>query len=110
MDRDEAARLMGMKPAEVLEVEVTADGHVVTTHDGVRTLLPGPAAAGVVDEQPVSEPEPEPIGDEVPDGSAKDVLAWVGEDSDRAIRALEAEGRREPPRKVLMGQLEKVVG
>ena len=113
MDRVEAARLMGMKVSEVIDVEETANVIVVTTHDGVRTRLPGTGVVVAVDELPAGEPaedDDEPDGDDVPDGSAKEVLAWVGEDSDRAIRALEAEERRESPRKVLMGQLEKVVG
>lgn len=34
-----AARLLGMKPSEIRAVEETADGTVVTTHDGVRTQV-----------------------------------------------------------------------
>ena len=117
MDRFEAARVMGMKPAEVLEVEQTADGVVVTTHDGVRTLLPGPAVkvvelntGGEWTDITAHVSDPKPAGDEVPDGSAKDVLAWVGDDSERALRALVAEQEKDTPRKVLVRDLEKLLG
>lgn len=39
--------------------------------------------------QESTETAPEPQG--VPDGPAAEVLAWVGEDKDRAAEALEAE-------------------
>ncbi|MGH3369604.1 MAG: hypothetical protein ACRDPR_06355 [Nocardioidaceae bacterium] len=112
MDRAEAARVMGMKLTEVVEVEETADGHVVTTHDGVRTVFPAPVPAVAAPEVPASEPvrEQEPAGGEVPDGSAKDVLAWVGDDSDRALQALVREQEKDAPRKVLVRDLEKLLG
>lgn len=43
--------------------------------------------------------------DEVPEGSVAQVLAWVGDDSDRARRALEAEQERPTPRQTLVAQL-----
>jgi hypothetical protein len=108
MDRFEAARVMGMKPSEVVEVEQYAGGVVVTTHDGVKSvLIDGQVLAYV---PPPVEPEPVPDGDEVPDGSAKDVLAWVGDDPERALQAFEAEDVKESPRKVLLATLEKLVG
>lgn len=110
MDRVEAARVMGMKLTEVVDLEETADGVVVTTHDGIKTLLPGPKRVEVANDQDEPEPEQTPDGNEVPDGSAKDVLAWVGDDSERALRALVAEQDKDAPRKVLVGQLEKLLG
>lgn len=63
------------------------------------------------DEPSTADAEPdEADGDEVPDGTAKEVLAWVGSDPDRARRALQAEQQREDPRSGLTGALEKVVG
>lgn len=47
-------------------------------------------------------------GDGVPDGSAKDVLGWVGDDRARAALALQAESRRDKPRSTLVADLEKV--
>jgi hypothetical protein len=57
-------------------------------------------------------PAPAP-GDEPPveldvDGTAADVLAWVGEDPERAAEALEAEQAKDKPRSTLVKQLEKL--
>lgn len=41
----------------------------------------------------------------VPNGTVPDVLAWVGDDSDRARAALDAENRRTHPRQSLIEQL-----
>ncbi len=66
-----------------------------------------------------ADPEPEP-GDDGPgadgdppaemdiDGTAKEVLAWVGDDPDRAAEALAAEQEKESPRSTLVKQLEKL--
>jgi hypothetical protein len=42
------------------------------------------------------------------DGTAADVLAWVGEDPDRAEEALAAEQAKDKPRSTLVKQLEKL--
>jgi hypothetical protein len=42
------------------------------------------------------------------DGTAADVLAWVGEDPDRAEEALAAEQAKDRPRSTLVKQLEKL--
>lgn len=42
------------------------------------------------------------------DGTAADVLAWVGEDPERAEEALEAEQAKDKPRSTLVKQLEKL--
>lgn len=118
MDRFEAARVMGMKPTEVIDLEQTRDGVVVTTHDGIKTLLPELNLDGtwtditehVSDPEPEPEPDPTPSGDEVPDGAAKDVLAWVGDDQERALQALVGEQAKDAPRKVLVRDLEKLLG
>lgn len=46
----------------------------------------------------------------VPDGTVTDVLAWVGDDSARAQRALDAERARDLPRTTLVTELEKRAG
>lgn len=53
----------------------------------------GPRAAVKASEEPKApEPVEEPKSPEdVPDGPAAEILAWVGEDSARAQRALDAE-------------------
>lgn len=108
---------------------------VVETHDGKRVLLtpddddgatytvtpwdgsmPG---APVLDGEAVlvGEAGPELVFrtddgavdlSEVPDGSAEVVLAWVGEDKNRAARALAAEQAREKPRSGVVGPLDKL--
>lgn len=45
----------------------------------------------------------------VPDGTASDVLAWVGDDPNRARAALDAERRRTNPRQSLVAQLNQKV-
>jgi hypothetical protein len=52
---------------------------------------------------------PPPV-DEVPDGTAEQVLAWVDGDPDRAARAIDAEQSRDKPRSVLLANLRKVAG
>lgn len=48
--------------------------------------------------------------DYVPDGSATDVLDWVGGDLERAARALAAEQDAAKPRSTLVDQLTKLLG
>jgi hypothetical protein len=109
------------------------DGRRVLVSDdgGWYTLDDHPAAAqlrpweGSSDEPtpshdpPADEPGEEPDGDSesidtdgdgVPDGSSAAVLRWVGDDHDRAARALLVEQERETPRKTLMGELQKRSG
>lgn len=45
---------------------------------------------------------------EPPDGTKDDVLAWVGDDRQRAEQALEAEHRRDKPRTTLVDALGRV--
>lgn len=49
-------------------------------------------------------------GDGVPDGSAAEVLDWVGDDADRAGAALVVETARDKPRSTLIASLEKLTG
>lgn len=51
---------------------------------------------------------PEPDPDVVPDGTADEVLAWVGDDQTRAAEALDAENTREKPRSTLAAKLAKI--
>ena len=46
--------------------------------------------------------------DTVPEGTVKEILAWVGDNKDRAILALEAENVKESPRKGLVSSLEEL--
>jgi hypothetical protein len=70
--------------------------------------------ACVLGECSIPEHQAVPVGDTdgdgVPDGAIAEVLEWVGEDHDRAVRALEAEGERPAPRTTLITALQKVTG
>jgi hypothetical protein len=46
----------------------------------------------------------------VPDGPADKVLAWVGDNRDRALQALVAERTADKPRTTLVDQLVKLTG
>ncbi|MBC6458416.1 hypothetical protein [Actinomadura sp. HBU206391] len=118
--RADVARAMGMKPREIVDAEEADGGLVVTTHDGVKTLLTedgevkpyAPSPVEVAKEklaEIVDQPPATPGPDVVPDASAKDVLAWVGDDKERAAQALAAEEGREKPRSGLVGDLQKLV-
>lgn len=145
---DEAAAVMGMPPHEVTAVAEVGDYHVVSTHDGQKTIVtkagkavllkPDATEAEIAEELGITEAElraqldrDEAIDlvgdgeveetplvggengggetpDPVPDVDAKELLAWVGEDQARAVRALEAEQAREKPRSTVVTALEKV--
>jgi hypothetical protein len=113
-----AAQVLGMRTAEVVNVVSRGDVHLVTLHDRTRAVLDATGftfdeqtvdrfVTAVDDAHPVGERQGQapPAGDPgdpgddvVPDGTAEAVLAWVGEDVDRARRALAAEGDRDKPR------------
>jgi hypothetical protein len=126
MDTKQAAQVMGMKLREIVDVRRVPGGHAVTTHDGVVTLvtkegelLPYTAVAPAEERQGPAPtpstapgpaaPAPTPDGD-VPEGTEKDVLGWVGDDRDRAALALAAENAKESPRKGLVDKLGKLAG
>jgi hypothetical protein len=54
-------------------------------------------------------PAPKPDGLDI-DGTAAEVLAWVGDDDERALEAFEAESAKGKPRSTLLAQLEKLIG
>lgn len=58
-----------------------------------------------------SEPKQAPGVDPnaVPEGTAAEVMAWVGDDADRAQRALDAENKADRPRVTLIDDLERVI-
>lgn len=64
------------------------------------------------DEDPNEDPEteePEPADEPLPaDGTATDVLSWVGDDPERAAEALAVEQAKDKPRSTLVKQLEKL--
>ncbi|MFL6141582.1 MAG: hypothetical protein ACJ72N_06905 [Labedaea sp.] len=70
---------------------------------------PVPVVAPTITASPAGSDADDVAGGEVPDGNAEQVQTWVGDDPDRARRALDAERQREQPRSGLTGHLEKVV-
>lgn len=60
-------------------------------------------------ESDVGRPLPGTLGDEPPvNGSADDVLDWVGHDQERAARAIGAETERDEPREDLLERLRQI--
>jgi hypothetical protein len=56
-----------------------------------------------------ARPGDDAADDDVPDGTVDDVMAWVGDDRARALRALTKEQAAKSPRRSLMDQLAKVI-
>jgi glycerophosphoryl diester phosphodiesterase len=128
----DAAKLLGMAEHEIVGVHASEAGHIVVTHDGTPTLVAedgklvfgataiaarlGALEEPAADDQatPLGEgdqtPAMPPAGDVVPDGTIEVVLAWVGEDKDRATQALDAERVRPAPRSGLLTKLEALAG
>jgi hypothetical protein len=117
MERVEAARRLHVAEQDVRKVEPHPDGVVVTLADGTTRLLTEhgwkryEASAEDLDAsgEPKTESEPgvERATDvEVPEGSVREILAWVGDDHERATEALRVEQARETPRKSLVRELE----
>ncbi|MGW4784226.1 hypothetical protein [Streptomyces sp. NPDC004230] len=91
--------------------EVTGElaAYLVSTHspvepldDDARALLEA-SPQEPEQETPVEAPEELDIN-----GTAADVLAWVGDDPERAETALEQEQAKDRPRSTLVKQLEKI--
>ena len=129
----EAAAWLGMAEREVIGVHAAPGGNIVVTHDGTSTLIfddgelvfgAEAIRAGLGSEQEDAEGEAEAeddgkggtgagggdTGDKVPEGSIEVVLAWVGEDKERAAAALEAERAQAKPRSGLLAKLEPLAG
>ena len=52
---------------------------------------------------------PSPAKSHVPAGTIAEIIRWVGDDKDRAQRALDEENKQEKPRKSLTSQLHEVL-
>lgn len=87
------------------EVSGELAAYLVTTHSPVEPL--DDEAAALL-EPPKKEVDQEPPAELDIDATAADVLAWVGEDADRAKEALAAEEAKDKPRSTLVKQLEKL--
>lgn len=58
---------------------------------------------------PAPEPAEEPVTDDVPKGTVKEVEAWVGDDKERAQAVLVAENESGEPRKSLVKAMEDLL-
>jgi hypothetical protein len=82
---------------------------------GKRRAVYVDAPAPVLDLDATARPELErhlPVAeatDDVPVGTIKEVINWVGDDVDRAKAAVAAEEKAENPRPTLFARLEKVL-
>lgn len=89
------------------------EGQVDDTENAGDGTPPEQVVNEVVDEQhegqAVVVDEGQGDGEPVPDGNADAVLTWVGDDLDRARRALEAEGGREKPRVGVTAKLRELL-
>lgn len=57
--------------------------------------------------KPASAEVPKAQGSDVPEGTVKEVLNWVGDDKEKAQKALDAENATGEPRKSLVAELEE---
>lgn len=100
------------KTCQVLEFK-TGEEVIGELADYLATSGVGVEVLDVVPEVEPEDPDGPGVdidGDGVPEGSAKQVLAWVGDDPVRAAAALEAEAHREKPRTTLAGDLGRITG
>jgi hypothetical protein len=67
-----------------------------------------PEAAKAPDAGEPEKPQ-EPQQEEVKSGTSREVLGWVGDDKDRARRALEKEQASDKPRSTLIRELNEVL-
>lgn len=72
---------------------------------GAADLADNPVKA----EAPVVEKYAAPEDEVVPVGTAEEVLSWVGDDKDRAQKALDAENERSRPRKTVLTELKEIL-
>lgn len=69
----------------------------------------------VKNEAPVAKPTDKPIiapgadENDVPEGTVPEVLGWVGDDKERAQKALDKENENDKPRKGLVSGLEEIL-
>lgn len=60
--------------------------------------------------EPTTKPVVDPANpDAVPTGTAPEILTWVGDDKEKAQKALDVEKADEKPRKGLVSELEKLL-
>lgn len=73
-----------------------------------QVFQPAPTVEPEQDTGPENEPAVESRSP-VPDGTAPEVLAWVGDDKERAQQALDKESQSERPRSGLTNELNEII-
>lgn len=106
--REDGSMVHGVDEPEVEVVEELSeeDAERIAAHvNGVELVGDGTGEAlPPIDED---DPSAECVHDPVPEGSIAAVLEWVGDDADKAARALDAELAKDAPRSTLVAALEK---
>lgn len=108
MDNPEAAHLLGVAEAEIVDVKAEAGWwhalhHDMASHDeNWRKIAQVSAPEFIPATQPVDDQAP-------PDGTVQAILDWVDEDPARAQAALDVEQAKDSPRSTLVATLEKLV-
>lgn len=100
---------MTVTDAIYLRVAGGVQAHDLPLHWAIREQLDKGLITRVnEDGTPWVAPAPEPEADpnEVPTGTVAAVLGWVGDDRERAVRALDAENAADKPRTTLVAALQ----
>lgn len=113
MTFEQAAARLGTTVHRIAGIDDHPAGSVVRLFDGSQWLVTDTVVRRYVpdvDDPPATAGELEDAEDDqdaaVPTGTADQVLEWVGEDRERAARALAAEQARSSPRKTVVARLE----
>ena len=101
------APFMARRGVRLATEEETAAWHGVEVTEPAPVEAP-PESIEIAEPAPVLAPaETVPVEENtVPEGTAEEILSWVGSDTERALSAIEAEEAREKPRKTLLAKLE----
>lgn len=101
----------GMHKLNVGDVVKGGLAEYLAATGGPVEVLDAPEVSSTQLEDPESPGGGEPGGSSggVPDGTADEVLTWVGDDPKKAATAIEVEELRDKPRSTLIGKLEKIV-
>jgi len=99
MRPDEIARHFGLSEQEAQEAAQKGPQRAAqdlgVSEDALRDALPQNA--------------PEPVAEDVPSGTVEEILDWVGNDVDKAMRASDAEQERSKPRVTLLSALTDII-
>lgn len=104
VDEEAAEAAAQADPGSALPATENPNPSAASIGEGVSQ----PSDQNATDQEPDGSSSPPPDG--LPTGGAKEILTWVGDDTDRARQALAAEQAREKPRSTLVAALTKLAG